>query len=85
MKRYDEAIVEAGSFSARYGEDLEVLNILKIAYFYTGSLDKAIRCGQPVMEIPDAEMRSRTAPLKLGEPSNVADAISSPSRFGAPI
>jgi hypothetical protein len=69
MKRYDEAIAQARSFSARYGEDLEVLNILKIAYFYTGSVGEAIRCGQRVMEIRDAEMCSRTAPLKLGEPS----------------
>ena len=69
MKRYDQAIALARNFSARHGEDVEVLNILKIAHFYTGSVDEAIRCGQRVMEMRDAEMCNRTAPLKLREPS----------------
>lgn len=69
MKRYDEAIAQACSFSARHGEDVEVLNILKVAHFYNGAIDEAIRCGQRVMEMRDAEVCKRAAPLKLGEPS----------------
>lgn len=69
LKRYDQAIAQARSFSARHGEDVEILNILKIAHFYTGSIDEAIRCGQRVMEMRDAEMCKRGAALKLREPS----------------
>jgi hypothetical protein len=68
MKRYDQAIAQAGDFSARHGEDVEIRNILKTAHFYTGAIDEAIRCGQRVMEMRDAEMRSRAAPLKPGAP-----------------
>jgi hypothetical protein len=69
MKRYDQAIALARNFSERHGEDVEILNILKIAHFHTGNIDEAIRCGQRVMEMRDAEMCKRAAPLELAEPS----------------
>ena len=69
MKRYDEAIAQAHGFSARHGEDVEMLNILKVAYFYKGAIDEAICCGQRAIEMRDAEMCKGAAPLKLIEPS----------------
>jgi tetratricopeptide (TPR) repeat protein len=69
MKRYDEVIAQACSFSTRRGEDVEILNILKVAHFYKGAIDEAIRCGQRVMEMRDAEMCKRAAPVTLRDPS----------------
>ena len=46
MKRYDEAIIQATRYVERYGEDLSILDVLKVAHFYTGKVDAAIRYGQ---------------------------------------
>jgi Flp pilus assembly protein TadD len=60
-KRYDDAIKDASAFGARYGDDVEVLNILKIAHFYKGDIASAVRCGQRVMELRDIEVCQRAA------------------------
>jgi protein involved in temperature-dependent protein secretion len=36
MKRYDEVAADARQHLAKHGEDVEILNTLKIAYFYLG-------------------------------------------------
>ena len=55
MKRYDEAIVQAQRYIERHGEDLTILDALKVAHFYTGKIDDAVRFGQRGIELRDAE------------------------------
>jgi hypothetical protein len=40
MKRYDETIAQAYHYNVRHGEDLTMLDALKVAYFYTGKIDE---------------------------------------------
>lgn len=54
MKRYKEAAAEALRHLTQYGEDVEILNSLKVAYFYLGKTKEALRCGQRVLELRDA-------------------------------
>jgi tetratricopeptide (TPR) repeat protein len=54
MKRYADAIAHASRYIAEYGEDLSMLDVLKVAFFYTDKIDEAIRCGQRVIELRDA-------------------------------
>jgi hypothetical protein len=55
MKRYDETILQAAKYLERYGDDLTMLDALKVANFYTGKIDEAIRHGQRALELRDAE------------------------------
>ena len=55
MKRYSESAAEAKDYLAQHGENIGVLNNLKVAYFYLGKIDEAVRCGQRVLELHDAE------------------------------
>src|ERR1700721_1387152 len=55
MKRYDETIAQAYHYIVQHGEDLTMLDALKVAYFYTGKIEEAIRYGQRALEIRDAE------------------------------
>jgi len=55
MKRYDETIVEAARYIDRHGEDLTMLDALKVAHFYTGRIDEAVRYGQRALTLRDAE------------------------------
>jgi hypothetical protein len=41
MKRYDETIVQATRYIERYGDDLTMLDALKVAYFYIGDANIA--------------------------------------------
>jgi tetratricopeptide (TPR) repeat protein len=61
LKRYDEAIAHAFQYITRYGEDVMMLDALKVAHFYTGKNDEAIRFGQRAMELQD-EAACRNAP-----------------------
>jgi len=54
MKRYDEAIAQATRYGAQYGEDLSILDVLKVAYFHTGQVDVAVRYGQHGISLRDA-------------------------------
>jgi len=45
MKRYDETIGQAARYIERHGEDLTMLDALKVAHFYTGKIDEAVRHG----------------------------------------
>jgi tetratricopeptide (TPR) repeat protein len=55
MKRYDEAIAQAHRYIVRHGEDLTIIDALKVAHFYTGKIDDAVRYGQRGVELRDAE------------------------------
>jgi tetratricopeptide (TPR) repeat protein len=69
LKRYDEAATHAFQYVARYGENAEMLDALKVAHFYTGKTDEAIKFGQRAMELRDAEA-CRTAPaVSVAEPN----------------
>ena len=46
MKRYDETIARAHQYIVRHGEDLTIIDVLKVAHFYTGKIDDAVRYGQ---------------------------------------
>lgn len=69
MKRYDETIVQGSQFIERHGEDLQMLDVLKVAHFYTGKANEAIRYGQRAIELRDAEACRNTPPLSMTEPS----------------
>jgi tetratricopeptide (TPR) repeat protein len=57
MKRYDDVIPMAAQYVARNGEDLTILDTLKVANFYTGKTEEAIRHGQRALDLRDAEAR----------------------------
>jgi len=69
MKRYDEAIVQAQRYSERHGEDLTILDVLKVAHFYTGKIDEAVRFGQRGIEMRDAEACRLPRTAMLTEPN----------------
>jgi tetratricopeptide (TPR) repeat protein len=68
LKRYDEAIAHAFQYITRYGEDAAMLDALKVAHFYKGNAEEAIRFGQRAMELRDAEACSTVAAVSLVEP-----------------
>jgi hypothetical protein len=65
MGRYAEAAAEADGYLAQHGENVAVLNVLKVAYFNLGKLDDAVRCGQRVLELHDAESWRRADGARL--------------------
>jgi len=68
MKRFDEAILRASQYIERYGEELTVLDALKVAHYYTGKIDEAIRYGQRGIEIRDAEAAKVPRTMTMTEP-----------------
>ena len=68
MKRYDDVIPMAAQYVARNGEDLTILDTLKVANFYTGKTAEAIRHGQRALDLRDAEARRNPLPFALKEP-----------------
>src|SRR5580692_23825 len=71
MKRYDETIVEAARYIDRHGEDLTMLDALKVAHFYTGKIDEAVRYGQRALVLRDAEACRDPPPVVVTEPSRL--------------
>ena len=69
MKRYDEAIVQAQRYVERHGEDLTILDVLKVAHFYTGKIDDAVRYGQRGIALRDAEACRLPRTMVMTEPS----------------
>jgi len=63
MKRYDETIAQAYHYIVRHGEDLTMLDALKVAYCYTGKIDEAVRYGQRALELRDAEAVANPPPV----------------------
>jgi hypothetical protein len=68
MKRYDETIAQASQYIERHGEDLTMLDALKVANFYTGNIDEAIRHGQRALDLRDAEACRNPPPFAVTEP-----------------
>jgi tetratricopeptide (TPR) repeat protein len=68
MKRYDETIPQARSYIERHGEELTILDALKVALFYTGKVEEALRYGQRALEWRDAEASRVPATMALHEP-----------------
>ena len=68
MRRYDETIARASQYIARHGEDLTMLDALKVAYFYTGKVDEAVRYGQRALDLRDAEACGNRLPFSMTEP-----------------
>src|ERR1700733_9146868 len=68
MKRFDEAILRASQYLQRHGEELTVLDALKVAHFYSGKIDEAIRYGQRGIEIRDAEAANVPRTMSMTEP-----------------
>jgi hypothetical protein len=68
MKRFDEAIAQATGYIERHGEDLTVLDALKVAHFYTGKTAEAIRFGQRAIELRDREASRNPLPSALTRP-----------------
>jgi len=68
MKRYDETIVQATGYLERHGDDLTMLDALKVAYFCTAKVDEAVRHGQRALNLRDAEACRTTPPRPLTEP-----------------
>jgi tetratricopeptide (TPR) repeat protein len=69
MKRYDETIVKASQYIERHDEDLTILDALKIANFYTGRTNEAIRYGQRAIDLRDAEACRNPLPFSITEPA----------------
>ncbi len=69
MKRYEETIAPAFQYIVRHGEDLAMLDALKVAHFYTGKVEEAIRYGQRALELRDEEARRVPTTAKMTEPS----------------
>ena len=68
LKRYDETIVQASRYIERHGDDLTILDTLKVATFYTGKANEAIRYGQRALDLRDAEACHNPPPFSLKEP-----------------
>jgi hypothetical protein len=69
MKRYDETIVQASQYIDRHGEDLTMLDTLKVSYFYTGKVDEAIRYGQRALDLRDVEACGISHSFSMTEPN----------------
>jgi hypothetical protein len=68
MKRHDETIPRAAAYIDQHGEDLTMLDALKVACFYTGKADDAIRYGQRALDLRDAEACRAPQPRPMTKP-----------------
>jgi tetratricopeptide (TPR) repeat protein len=68
MKRFDEAIPKALQYIERHGEDLTILDALKVAHFYSGRVDEAIRYGQRALDLRDQEACGLPRALTMTNP-----------------
>jgi tetratricopeptide (TPR) repeat protein len=68
MKRFEEAITQATHYIENHGEDLTVLDALKVAHFYTGKTEQAIGFGQRAIELRDLEASRNRLPFSLRQP-----------------
>src|SRR3954470_1794823 len=69
MRRYEESIAQASRYIDRHGDDLTMLDALKVAHFYTGRIAEAIRYGQRALELRDAEACGKPPPGAIAVPS----------------
>ena len=69
MKRYEEAIPKALNYIERHGEDLTMLDALKVAHFYTGKVETAVRYGQRALDLRDQEACALPRSVSMTEPA----------------
>jgi tetratricopeptide (TPR) repeat protein len=69
MRRYDETIAQAMHYIARHGDDLTMLDALKVAYFHTGKTEEAVRWGQRAIEVRDTEACRNPPHVAVSEPA----------------
>jgi tetratricopeptide (TPR) repeat protein len=72
LKRYDEAIAQAMAYRERHGEDLLILDVLKVAHFYSGRIEEAVRYGQRALTLRDEEACRNPPAMAVTEPSGRA-------------
>ncbi|MDR3466117.1 MAG: hypothetical protein P4M07_09250 [Xanthobacteraceae bacterium] len=78
MKSFEEAIARARAHLERFGEDVTVLDALKVAHFYTDRVEAAVGFGQRALELRDAEAcRAKAAEIAVpATPPEGRDVIS---------
>ena len=69
MKIYDKTIEKAARYIERHGEDLAMLDALKVAHFYTGKIQEAVRYGQRALDLRDAEACRLPRTVTMTEPA----------------
>ncbi len=69
MKRFDEVVPKALHYIERHGEDLTILDALKVAHFYTGKVDAAIGYGQRALDLRDREACALPRTVAMKEPA----------------
>lgn len=68
--RLQKALIALASrYIERHGEDLTILGVLKVAHFYIGKVDEAIRYGKRAIELRDAEACRNPTAMSMTEPS----------------
>jgi tetratricopeptide (TPR) repeat protein len=72
LKRYEDAIGKATQYTERYGDDPVVIDVLKVAYFYTGRTEEAVRYGQRGLDLRDVEACRNPPAMAMTEPSGRA-------------
>jgi tetratricopeptide (TPR) repeat protein len=84
-RRYDQTIEHASRYVAEHGEDLTILDTLKVAHFNTGKLAEAIRYGQRALDLRDAEARRHplTFPFKPPDGPPSGENVISFSLYGS--
>jgi len=69
MRRFDESIPRAQAYLKQFGENVTVLDALKVAHFYLGQIETAVRHGQRALELRDFEAtRGKTAAISVPAP-----------------
>ncbi len=69
MKRYEEAIAQARQYLAQHGENLQILDVLKVGCFYTRRTEEAIHYGQRGLTLRDEEACRNPPPMAMHAPS----------------
>jgi hypothetical protein len=69
LQRFEATIARAQRYIEQHGEDLTILDTLKVAHFCTGKTADAIRYGQRALDLRDAEACRNQPPISLREPA----------------
>ena len=69
MKRFEDAIARALQYIERHGENLTVLDALKVAHFYTGKTGEAVRYGQRALDLRDQEACRNRPSMSFTKPA----------------
>ena len=69
MQRFAEAIAQATRYIESHGEDLTVLDALKVAHFYNGKTNEAIRYGQRALDLRDRDAVRNPPPVSWTAPA----------------